>query len=212
MFRRPNLRPTYPFATSIRRPDYADRTSTHYFTTSPFSLMLRFAPATAADVPALNRLVNRAYRGEASEQGWTTESGLLAGQRTDEAYLREQLAQPGATFLLARRATDAELVGSVFLQVQGPELYLGMLSVEPTLQAGGIGRQLVLAAGIFGVPAIAAVFVTRKFIVPAIPKEVFSIGDFVVTKSILMMVLFAILMVFASVSMIGKKQKKVKKN
>ncbi|MBT9394180.1 GNAT family N-acetyltransferase [Hymenobacter sp. NST-14] len=108
--------------------------------------MLRFAPATAADVPALNRLVNRAYRGEASEQGWTTESGLLAGQRTDEADLLEQLGRPGATFLLARRAADEELVGSVFLQVQGPELYLGMLSVEPTLQAGGIGRRLVQAA------------------------------------------------------------------
>ncbi len=107
---------------------------------------LFFSPATAADVPALNRLVNRAYRGEASEQGWTTESGLLAGQRTDEADLREQLEKPGATFLLARRAPGEELVGSVFLQVQGPELYLGMLSVEPTLQAGGIGRQLVQAA------------------------------------------------------------------
>ncbi|OWP64042.1 GNAT family N-acetyltransferase [Hymenobacter amundsenii] len=108
--------------------------------------MLHFAPATAADVPALNRLVNRAYRGEASEQGWTTESGLLAGQRTDEADLLEQLALPGATFLLARQAADGMLVGSVFLQIKGPELYLGMLSVEPTLQAGGIGRQLVQAA------------------------------------------------------------------
>ncbi len=62
-------------------------------------------------------------------------------------------------------------------------------------------------AVIFGVPAIAAVFVTRKFIVPAIPKEVFNIGDFVVTKSILMMILFAILMVFASISMIREKKK-----
>lgn len=61
---------------------------------------------------------------------------------------------------------------------------------------------------IFGIPSIIAVFATRKFIVPAIPAKVFSLGDFVVTKSILMMVLFAILMVFASVSMIGNKKKK----
>lgn len=60
---------------------------------------------------------------------------------------------------------------------------------------------------IFGVPSIAAVFATRKFIVPRIPKEVFSIGDFIVTKNILMMVLFAILMVFASISMIRDKKK-----
>lgn len=62
-------------------------------------------------------------------------------------------------------------------------------------------------AFIFGIPAIAAVFFTRKFIVPAIPNEVFNIGDFVITKSILMMILFAILMVFASISMIRDKKK-----
>lgn len=106
---------------------------------------LHFSPATAQDLPALNHLVNRAYRGEASEQGWTTESHLLAGQRTDEADLRAQLQTPGVTFLLAR--TEAgELVGSVFLQPQAADLYLGMLSVEPTRQAQGIGRQLVAAA------------------------------------------------------------------
>ena len=61
-------------------------------------------------------------------------------------------------------------------------------------------------AAIFGIPSIAAVYATRKFIVPMIPQEVFSIGDFMVTKSILMMLLFAILMVAASVSMIREKK------
>lgn len=60
----------------------------------------------------------------------------------------------------------------------------------------------VKTAVIFGIPSIAAVYATRKFIVPLIPSEVFNLGDFVVTKSILMMVLFAILMVAASISMI----------
>lgn len=109
-------------------------------------ITLHFAPATEADLPDLNRLVNRAYRGEASEQGWTTESHLLDGQRTDEEDLRTQLQTPGVMFLLAR--TEAgELVGSVFLQPQHTDLYLGMLSVEPTRQNLGIGRQLVAAAG-----------------------------------------------------------------
>jgi uncharacterized membrane protein YfcA len=58
---------------------------------------------------------------------------------------------------------------------------------------------------IFGIPSIVSVFATRKFIVPLIPNEVFVIGDFIVTKSILMMVLFAILMVAASISMIRGK-------
>ena len=59
---------------------------------------------------------------------------------------------------------------------------------------------------IFGVPSIISVYATRKFIVPAIPDELFSIGSFVFTKNIGVMVLFAILMIAASVSMIrGRK-------
>jgi len=61
---------------------------------------------------------------------------------------------------------------------------------------------------VFGAPSIVAVFLTRAYIVPAIPKEVFTLGNFVVTKSILMMLLFAILMVAASYSMIKKNKKK----
>jgi uncharacterized membrane protein YfcA len=66
----------------------------------------------------------------------------------------------------------------------------------------------IKTAVVFGIPSLLAVFATRKFIVPAIPDEVFSLGDFTVTKSILMMLLFAILMVAASVSMIRDKKAK----
>lgn len=66
----------------------------------------------------------------------------------------------------------------------------------------------IKTALVFGIPSIASVFLTRAYIVPAIPTEVFAIGSFVVTKSILMMLLFAILMVAASYSMIKKDKKK----
>ena len=58
---------------------------------------------------------------------------------------------------------------------------------------------------IFGIPSIAAVYATRKFLVPLIPQEVFTVGSFTVTKPVLMMILFAVLMVFASYSMISDK-------
>lgn len=60
---------------------------------------------------------------------------------------------------------------------------------------------------IFGIPSIAAVYATRMWLVPFIPKELFSIGSFVVTKPIALMLLFAVVMILASVSMIrpGKK-------
>jgi uncharacterized membrane protein YfcA len=63
-------------------------------------------------------------------------------------------------------------------------------------------------AVIFGIPSIAAVFATRKFLVPAIPNEIGSIGGLMITKSLLMMMLFAVLMVAASFSMIRSKNNK----
>lgn len=59
---------------------------------------------------------------------------------------------------------------------------------------------------IFGLPSIVAVYATRRYIVPAIPENLFQVGDFMVTKGIMLMLLFAGLMVFASISMIRKKQ------
>ncbi len=55
---------------------------------------------------------------------------------------------------------------------------------------------------VFGIPSIAAVFLTRKYIVSFIPKTLFTVGGFEFTKPIAMMTLFAIVMVFAAISMI----------
>jgi uncharacterized protein len=65
----------------------------------------------------------------------------------------------------------------------------------------------VKTAIIFGIPSILAVYSTRAWIVPAIPKEILVVGDFVFTKSLLLMLLFALLMIAASYSMIKKNVK-----
>lgn len=101
-------------------------------------------PATVADVPALNILVNSAYRGESSKKGWTTEADLLGGVRTTEEVLARQLTNPAATILTIR--ADDQLKGCVFLEQQGDDLYLGMLTVDPSSQAQGIGRKLIDAS------------------------------------------------------------------
>lgn len=74
--------------------------------------------------------------------------------------------------------------------------------------ASYIKRKLVdlPVAAFFGIPSVAAVLLTRACLVPAIPEDVFTIGGFTVTKDILLLVLFAVLMVFASYSMIKKKE------
>ena len=67
---------------------------------------------------------------------------------------------------------------------------------------------------IFGIPSIVAVYATRMWLMPAIPKEIFSIGTLVITKSIALMLLFAVVMILASISMIrsGKKKEIVDEN
>lgn len=103
-----------------------------------------FSPATAADVPALTSLINRAYRSEASQAGWTSEGHLLDGPRTDEAALLALLAAPAAVLLKAE--LTGQLAGCVYLENQGNYLYLSMLAVAPEAQAHGLGRQLLAQA------------------------------------------------------------------
>ncbi|MBT8265045.1 MAG: sulfite exporter TauE/SafE family protein [Bacteroidia bacterium] len=55
---------------------------------------------------------------------------------------------------------------------------------------------------VFAIPAFIAVYLTRRFIVPAIPEYLFEIGDFEITKDIGIMIFFAIIMLLASISMI----------
>ena len=55
---------------------------------------------------------------------------------------------------------------------------------------------------LFGLTSITTVFLTRKFIIPAIPKQIVTIGNFILTENMLMMILFAILMLVASIAMI----------
>ena len=61
-------------------------------------------------------------------------------------------------------------------------------------------------AVIFGLPAIFSVYFTRRVLVPSIPDEIFTLDNFIFTKRIFVMGLFAVLMILASVSMIkGRK-------
>ena len=105
---------------------------------------LGFRNATAADVNAIVRLVESAYRGDVSRQGWTTEADFLEGQRTDPVGVGEIIAKPGSRVLLGERA--GALLACCHLEKQGDACYFGMFSVLPTLQGGGVGKQMLGAA------------------------------------------------------------------
>lgn len=115
----------------------------HAIASPPYLRGMKIRPATLADLPALDRLVNSAYRGESSKQGWTTEADLLGGIRTSEASLSAMIKKPDAVILLAE---EDELQACVYLEKQADMLYLGMLTVKPTLQGRGLGALLMQAS------------------------------------------------------------------
>jgi ribosomal protein S18 acetylase RimI-like enzyme len=102
--------------------------------------------ASLNDIPELVKLVNSAYRGEASTKGWTTEAHLLEGElRTDENSLKEMMAKPGVA-MLKYCNEKGRINGCVYLKNEGNKIYLGMLTVSPELQGAGIGKILLSAA------------------------------------------------------------------
>lgn len=100
--------------------------------------------ATLTDTSELTILVNSAYRGDSSRQGWTTEADLLDGTRIDEVAMRDLIQKPDTVILTYRE--EGNLLGCVELRLQDGKLYLGMLSVKPHTQGKGIGKQLMQAA------------------------------------------------------------------
>lgn len=108
--------------------------------------MITIRPATPEDLPAVHAIIERAYRGEAARQGWTHEADLIIeGPRTDIATLTGIVEDPASQLLMALEGRTP--IGSVHIADRGNGLaYLGLLSVDPGLQAGGIGRRLIEAA------------------------------------------------------------------
>jgi predicted N-acetyltransferase YhbS len=91
-------------------------------------------PATEADAESVVALINDAFR--------IVESFFVEGNRITLKEVREYL-QLGE-FLLAE--DNNRLIACVYLEPRGERTYLGLLSVDPTLQKAGIGSLLMTAA------------------------------------------------------------------
>jgi len=107
-------------------------------------------PAGSDDVPAVVALVERAYRGDASRAGWTTEADLLDGQRTDAEAVAALVAGTGSTVLVLE--DDGRLVACCHVRSRtaaaapGRWAYVGMVAVDPAHQGAGTGRDVLGAA------------------------------------------------------------------
>ncbi|NCN83464.1 MAG: GNAT family N-acetyltransferase [Sphingomonadales bacterium] len=104
---------------------------------------MTFRRADEQDIGALHALIESAYRGESARRGWTHEADLLGGQRTDLEALRAIMDDPDQVILIAEQ--EGILQGCVQLsRVDGTTAYLGLLTVDPSLQAGGLGKRLLV--------------------------------------------------------------------
>ncbi len=105
---------------------------------------IQFRTAVAADIAAIVNLVQAAYRGDSGRRGWTTESDLLDGQRTDAESVADLLTRSDSCVLLAER--DSQLIASAHVERQQDHGYFGMFAVDPLLQGGGVGKAVLAEA------------------------------------------------------------------
>jgi ribosomal protein S18 acetylase RimI-like enzyme len=108
------------------------------------------ATCNPADLAEICDLVNAAYRGEGGQAGWTSEVGMVEGQRTTVATLQEDLAISDAVSILVLRDAK-EILACVRLErtsgIRGqPMCYIGMLAVRPGAQDRGLGRIMLQRA------------------------------------------------------------------
>jgi len=104
-------------------------------------MKVKFQIAQSKDLATLSKFVNRAYRGDSARIGWTHEADLLDGTRVEESLLQEELNR-GVLYVLA--VEEMELVGCYHFELKNQDTaYVGMITVEPTKQGGGLGKILI---------------------------------------------------------------------
>jgi len=102
--------------------------------------------ADNGDVTAIVALIQSAYRGESSREGWTTEASLLGGQRTDRTAIAEAVASTKTRVLVAVD-DNWELIACCSIEhVDEQRAYFGTFAVRPRLQGAGLGKRMLAAA------------------------------------------------------------------
>lgn len=105
---------------------------------------MKFTHAEPNDIPTLTSLLNRSYRGDSSRAGWTTEADLLSGKRIDEAGVEQLLGDPDSLILIAQ--SEDRVFATIHAHHENESVHFGLFAVEPSLQGGGIGKELLAYA------------------------------------------------------------------
>lgn len=100
---------------------------------------MKLEQANENDAPAINALLNIAYRGE---KGWSTEIALVDGERSQVSDVQVAIKQ--SIFLIYKE--EEQLIGCICLEPKGNDVYLGQFAVHPDHQAKGLGDLLLKSA------------------------------------------------------------------
>lgn len=117
-----------------------------------------FRTANKTDAEAIAKLVNKSYRPELGSHGWTHESDLVSGDRTNARQVADAMSKEGSAILLGLRGS--EVVACVHVEKDSGNCHIGMLAVMPDLQGVGIGKEMLVKAESYAI----ANFGSEKFI------------------------------------------------
>ena len=107
----------------------------------PMSEGLSFRYAGNDDIGAIVALVESAYRGDSSRQGWTTEADMLDGRRIDEQRIHELVSDPLTRIVLGEH--DGVIVACCELRRESEYGYFGMFAVRPDQQGKSLGKHML---------------------------------------------------------------------
>lgn len=117
-----------------------------------------FRTANKTDAEAIAQLVNKSYRPESGSRGWTHESGLVLGNRTNAGQVADAMSKVGSTILLG--LSGSEVVACVHIEKDSGNCHIGMLAVSPNLQGVGFGKTMLAQAESYA----SANFGSEKFV------------------------------------------------
>lgn len=99
-------------------------------------------------------LVNLTYRGNL---GWTRETHIIQGDRTDKREIEAALSNPSAHFFVIYQGQ--KLISCIYVAQETDHAYIGFFSVHPSLQGKGLGKHMLREAELFAVRTMGV----RKF-------------------------------------------------
>ncbi|MCF6217639.1 MAG: GNAT family N-acetyltransferase [Gammaproteobacteria bacterium] len=101
----------------------------------------RLEAASLAQTERICQLINLAYRGK---RGWTKETHLVDGDRSNYNEIREYISNPNTHLLVA--VEKREIISCICIERDGESAHIGFFAVDPKLQGCGLGKEILQQA------------------------------------------------------------------